>query len=281
MGLIARTLVGALAAAGAVAAAGRWGHGRARRRYEEALERALADGTLSDEEREQLERLRGQEHLSPDEIRLVALSIYRKALRSAAEDNRLTADEEARLAMLQTQLGLSDADIAADDRQYSRLRLLAGVERGRLLPVIDSPFTLGPGEQAHWLVRATAGERIALGTQRMRARGSRFPLPAGETFELTGARPALATDSSFLPRDLGTLVITDRRSVFRGARQRLEFRHEDVGELVVFDDGLGLATIHGELNLFLVEDVELTAAIVYQAARRRQLGPDTRPIRSA
>jgi hypothetical protein len=281
MGL-GRTLFGMLAAAGAAgAAAGRWGHRRARQRYEDALERALADGLLTDEELQELERRRAEEHLSAEEVHLVGRSIYRKALRSAAEDQRLTEEEEGRLATLQSLLGLSDAEIATDERQYARLRLLAAVERGRLLPEIESPFALGPGERPHWLVRATAGEELALPGHRVRSRGQRFPLPGREVYDVQDTRSALEPDGSFLPRDVGLLVVTDRRTVFRGARQRTELRHEDLTELVAFADGVGMVDAEGSLRLYLVDDAELTGAIVYQAARRRQLGLDQRPSQSA
>jgi hypothetical protein len=281
MGIVRRAL-GVLAAAGAAGVAvGRWGHRRARHRYEDALERALAGGALSDAERAQLERLRSEEHLSADEARLVALSIYRKALQQAAADDRLTPEEESGLADLQVRLGLSDADIAADERQYARLRLLASVERGRLLPVLDSPFTLAAGERAHWIVRGTAGEELAVRGARLRTRGVRFALPGRGVFEVPGQRPALHDDAGFLPRDLGMLVVTDRRTVFRGARRRVEVPHLDLSELVVFEDGVVLDPGDGELLACLVEDAELTAAILYQAARRRQLPLPGAPARTA
>jgi hypothetical protein len=281
MGVLRRVL-GVLAAASAAGVAvGRWGHGRARHRYEEALERALAGGALSDAERGQLERLRREQHLSTDETRLVALSIYRRALQEAAADDRLTPEEEAGLADLQARLGLSDADIAADERQYARLRLLAGVERGRLLPMLDSPFTLTAGERAHWIIRGTVGEELPVRGARARTRGVRFPLPGRGVFELPGQRAALHDDPGFLPRDLGMLVVTDSRTVFRGARRRVEVPHVDLSELVVFADGIALVPGDGELLACLVEDAELTSAIIYQAARRRQLPLPGAPARTA
>src|SRR5438067_7920849 len=82
--------------------------------YQQHLERALADGILTEEEIQELASVRAARDLSDAEVRMVAVSLYRRALKDAIADSRITQEEDATLQRLRTQLGLSDADLAAD-----------------------------------------------------------------------------------------------------------------------------------------------------------------------
>jgi hypothetical protein len=135
-------------------------HGRGRQMYQEYLEQALADGILTPEELHELETIRAERDLTQAETRMVALAIYRRALKDAAADARITEQEDATLRNLQTQLGLSERDLRGDREQLQRIGLLAQAERGPL-PDMAPPMPLEPGEKAHWVMHGTLCERLA------------------------------------------------------------------------------------------------------------------------
>lgn len=245
---------------------------RHRRRYQQVLSQALADGVLSPEERDELERLRREKDLTAAEVRMAALAIYRSALRDAASDARLTPEEDEVLKRLQHQLGLTEADLGADLTQVSRLRMLARVAEGHF-PVVKSPVPLVPEEVCHWVVQCTLADRLALPASRAGAlRSITWPVADDVPFTLTADLGQLRPADDILPSDLGMLVITSRRTVFQGARRTLSVPHARVEGITVFGDGLRIDELRPTAQrYFLVDDADLTAAMLLHAARRRRI----------
>ena len=263
-----------------------------RRLYAERLDQALADGILTQEEMDELNALRAQHEITHAQARMAALAVYRRTLQEAVADHELTPEEDATLQRLQEQLGMSPVDIRADLTQLSRLRLLAGVAAGDLPVVPASGVSLVAGEESHWVIRATHAERLALPTpNRAPVRASTFEVDGTDTFSVRGERDALKLQDDILPRDLGVLVITNRRIIFQGARRTLSLPHARLERVVLYRDGVRLdeAQVAGAASdapvrrFFLVDDAELTAAFALHAARlrREQIRPVTRPHRSA
>jgi hypothetical protein len=243
-------------------------HERARRLYEAQLREALDDGVLTPEEARELATLRAEQGLSDAEARMIARACYRRALRAAVADAEVDEEEAARLDRLREQLGFTADEIQVDERQYQRLRLLSRIERGDL-PEVPAPFLLLAGERCHWVAQATLCRRIGIPA------GSR-PMPEGvgyrvlgtEPFRAGGARDALGADARILPLDLGLLVVTSHRTIFRGAKQRVSFPHGALERVVLYRDGLSLEA--EEPRYILVDDAELTGAVVLGAARKRR-----------
>lgn len=256
---------------------------RARSEYQRVLKQALDDGVLTPDEIEQLDAVRQAGSLSPEEVRMAALAIYRVALRDAAADARLTPDEDATLKRLQQQLGLSEQDLGADFTQLSRLRMLARVAEGNM-PDVHSPVPLVPDERCHWVVQCTLADRIPIaGTTRRELAGTSFAVVSVEPFAASGSRDALRPADDILPNDVGALVITSRRTIFQGAKRTVSVPHARTDHLTLYADGFRLDEIAQSLRrYFLVDDAELTCAILLQAARTRrgEIRP-ARPTRSA
>ena len=245
---------------------------RHRRRYERVLAQAVADGVLSPDEHEELERLRREKDLTAGEVRMAARAIYRSALREAAADDVLTPEEDEALRRLQAALGLSEADLGADLTHVSRLRMLARITEGHL-PAVKSPVPLVPGEVCHWVVQCTLADRLAIPTGRASTlRGTTWPVQGDSAFAPTRHLSALRPADDVLPTDLGMLVVTSRRTVFQGARRNLSVPHARVESLTVFTDGLRLDELRPTpQRYFLVDDPDLTAAMLLHAARKRRL----------
>ncbi|MEX1182637.1 MAG: hypothetical protein WEF86_05340 [Gemmatimonadota bacterium] len=256
---------------------------RARLEYQRLLQQAVDDGVLTGAELAQLDAVREQGALTPDEVRMAALAIYRGALRDAAADARLTDDEDATLRRLQEQLGLTEQDLGSDFNQLTRLRMLARIAQANM-PEVHCPVQLVPDERCHWVVQCTLADRIPVPhSGRSDLVGSSFAVLDAEPFSSTGNRDALRPADDVLPSDVGVLIITSRRTIFQGARRTVSIPHARAEHITLFADGVRLEEIARSMRrYFLVEDPELTCAILLQAARTRrtEIRP-ARPGRSA
>lgn len=243
---------------------------RGRRLYRQSLERALADGILTAEETAELAVVREQRDLSDAEVRMVALSLYRRALRNAVADARITEQENAELQQLRTHLGLSERDLRGDEAQLQRIRIMAEVERGHL-PHIDAPVELGSGEECHWVIQGRLADRLNAPGRRSELRGLRFDVADKTPFSAAGERSALGPSPEILPSDLGAVLVTNRRTLFQGARRSVSVPHMKLGTLELFQDGIALdESDPARRSFFMVDDPELTAAILLCAARLRR-----------
>lgn len=244
---------------------------RHRRRYQQVLQAALADGVLSEDERSELDRLRREKELTSAEVRMAALAIYRGALKDAAADARLTPEEDEALHRLQRELGLTETDIAADLTQVSRLRMLARVAEGQL-PRVRSPVALVPDEHGHWVVQCTLADRLALPARGNEPRGIGFTVLDTAPFAASGPRDPLRPADEILPSDIGMLVITSRRVIFQGARRTISVPHARIEAVTLYADGIRIDEVRASSRRYLlVDDAELTTAILLQAARRRRI----------
>ena len=242
---------------------------RNRRLYQQSLERALADGILTDEEARELASVRAEHELSEAEVRMVALSLYRRALRDAVADSRITEEEDEVLQRLRTQLGLSDRDLRGDVAQLQRVRLLSEVERDHL-PHVDSPIPLASGEECHWVIQARLADRLSTPGRKSELRQLNFQVASATVFSANGDRSELRTSDEMLPTDMGVLVITDRRTLFRGARRTVNVPHLKLRAVDLFKDGIAIEESEpARRSFFIVDDPELTAAVLLRAARDR------------
>lgn len=254
---------------------------KGRRLYQKHLERALADGILTEDEVTELATVREERDLSEAEVRMVAVSLYRRALKDAIADARITEEEDETLRRMKEQLGLSDSDLAADVAQLQRIRVFAGVERHEL-PRVDSPTPLADGEICHWVVQGAIGERLIVPGRPSELRAIRFDVAATAPFSAIGERSALRPSPEILPNDTGLAVVTNRRTIFHGARRNISFPHMKLQTVDLFQDGLALHETEPEhVSYLLVNDPELTAAILLCAARKRQRELSNLTTRSA
>ena len=243
---------------------------QSRRLYQQYLERALEDGTLTDAEAQELANVREEGSLSEAEVRMVAVSLYRRALNDAVADARITEQEDATLQRLREELALSDADLAQDVAQMKRISVLAGVERGDL-PHVDAPTVLSDGEICHWVVQGRLAEQLVVPGRRTELRAISFDVDGDAIFSASGERSALGPSSEVLPVDIGLTIVTNRRTLFQGAKRHLSVPHMKLRTLDLFVDGIALDEADpAHTSFLLVNDPELTAAILLCAARKRR-----------
>jgi len=225
-----------------------------------------------------MERFRRDREVTDAEARAIARTVYRVALRNAAEDARLSAHEDRNMTRLQHALGLTDDDLGEDRETLGRLRLLARVEAGQL-PTMDAPMPLVPHETCHWVSPASLADRLDLpGRRRSEIRGFALPVANRTPVPVAAALDAIRPSEDILPVDLGTLMITSRRTVFLGAKRTVSVPHARLDTVLLHADGLRLDEPGANTRaVLLVDDAELTAAILMAAARRRR--EEIRPTR--
>jgi hypothetical protein len=243
---------------------------RGRRLYQQHLERALADGILTDDEARELASVRDERDLSAAEVQMVAVSLYRRALQDAIADYRITEEEDETLQRLRGQLALSDRDLAQDVEQLQRIRLFAGVERGEL-PRVDSPIPLADGELCHWVVQSSVADQLIVPGRGTSLLSIHFDLDTSAPFSASGQRSQLRSSLEILPKDIGFMLVTSRRTMFQGARGSINIPHTKLRSLELFQDGIALdETDPPHASFLLVSDPELTAAVLLCAARKRK-----------
>jgi hypothetical protein len=136
----------------------KWNAWRQKARNKAAYKRdfmtAIEDGKLTTEEILALNERRVELDLSPDDVRGLRATAYRRACQAAASDRRITAEEAAELQRIKGYLGLGESEVASTQREFQRLRLLAEIQAGNL-PTTSTPgLLLQKNERVHWSERA-------------------------------------------------------------------------------------------------------------------------------
>lgn len=188
-----------------------------------------------------------------------ALAHWCQHLSAYLADRCLNDQEEYALRALQTQLGLTDFDVAPYLPQIHRAKQLGAIAQGRLQP-ITAPVLLQPGEVAYF---SSYAELLEEQQSKIRARAAVVDARSVRALSVSGVA------SEYVPVGMGTLSITDRRWFFTGVRS----------VSVALADVLGVHAFANELSvsfqkqkkqwLFGQLDSELAAAILQAAVRLR------------
>lgn len=244
----------------------------ARASYHDRLRQALSDGKLDKWEREELEKMAALGQLSPAEVKNASLALYEEARINAIGDRVLTQEEYDYLVRLQTQLEISDTEIAHNLRELTRLRLLTEIRDGILPEVDTTTVVLKAGEYCHLecdveLIEEKTISRtiVADSSSRTKSRGSLSDsylkcLNVTTTYE-TQQRQAI-------PIDQGVLTITSQRCIFSGQRDSFAMPYDKLLSVGLSNHGVRLG-VEGRkgVRIFSADDDELVAAVVGKASR--------------
>lgn len=179
------------------------GMGLSAQEFRDAVLAAVEDGKLTKQEIDALETKREELGLPLDVLNAIRVQAYVNAFKTATTDTDVTDDEWDELEHIQDYLGLKDADIEKTKKQLYRLRVLSEIRKGNM-PLVHTPrMILRPGEIAYW------SEHMSL----------------------------KSTDLS----DSGTLFITNKRLVFKGAKQSLSIT---LGQIIDIENAGKTLQIH-------------------------------------
>lgn len=186
-----------------------------------------------------------------------------QALRDVRADGFMSEDEEAWLRRQQTELGLTDADVAPCLPMIHRERALRDAKLGRL-PVVPAPFILESGEVAHHVAPCTLLEERQSQVFAFSSVGGRYySAGIGRSIPIQ----MMGTVGS------GHFAITNLRCAFVGVRTIMVGLHEIVS-YQGYADGLRLDYPNKTAaQCFKLEDGEMACAILDWALRRARAGP--------
>jgi hypothetical protein len=215
--------------------------------YARNTKEVMADNVVTEEEKARLAALREHLKVSPE----FAEQIFRRQananmavkLDEITRDNRLTPDEEKELQSLAGSLGVQiklGASTAAALEQMRRLWLI----ENQPLPAIPAPpgITLNPGETAYFQVVKVDYAQMR---DMSRATGQshstvRMKITRFVYFPSDNPLPYNWTEEQQVARAEGTLVLTDKRIMFRSPRLQVDCPIPDIVDFNLYKNGIVL-----------------------------------------
>lgn len=243
-------------------------------RYAVALQYALADARLSDEEHDVISRLARELRLPET----VERELYTRSARAvlaglvtrSAADRRLSPDELEQLASVAHHLGVALDFDAATEAMLDRYALFWRIENGELpfVPIPDTP--LEAGERCHFAVPAERHEPRRSPAEGGDAEGVvSVRIARGVYYRAGSATHERLDRGSLVSADRGRLLVTDQRVLFAGKSGTSSFRLRDISSYQVHADGIILERRTARGPYFTIEgDVELAAVILGAALAR-------------
>ena len=236
-------------------------------RFQRRIQEMMSDGQLDPEERRELEVLHDHLAISPAVASVLRGEAVGKVLerhyREAMSDRRLTDHEMTVLNELAGAFGVHIVPDKATAEQFDRFALLWRIENGEF-PEIPTDVNLGAGEVCHFQSSATLHE-IRSRIRRVSYHGptARIRIMKGVYYRLGSFEPSIVRDEHLEQVDSGTLYLTNKRLLYRGARKSSSIRLNKILAFRVAEDGLIVEKETGRHPHFqLVGDVELGAVVL-------------------
>jgi len=235
-------------------------------RYQKAVADAVADGLVTEEERQFLETLQSGLRL-PSELatKLAETPTQRAAIARISEmisDRRISPDELESIARLGADL---NANISLDDasrRGLARFAELWRIENGDI-PVVAAPINLQKSETCHfaapceWREMRTRTTRINYGGPVASIR-----IAKGLRYRIGSIAPQRVTTDELTPIDEGTVFFTNKRVIFDGANRNTAIRLSALIGIQAYSDALVLEKATGRSPYLVMHDADLERAAI-------------------
>jgi hypothetical protein len=229
-----------------------------------AIQSALSDHLLTEEEKTELRALAANLHVSTATLTRLTQEPAQRILQQRADellaDKRLSPTEERELQELARSVGGALTIDAGTQRLLNRYRLLWQLDNG-ILPTIAAPIALQRGEVCHhelevqWYEprRVTTSVSYAgLDTSIRIARGVRF--------RIGNVTPVRHTTDRLTLLDTGTLYLTNKRLILRGASRNITVRLSSVLSFDAYGNGIEVQKASGRPPFLEMEPGELEVA---------------------
>jgi len=229
-----------------------------------AIQSALSDHLLTEEEKTELRALAANLHVSTATLTRLTQEPAQRILQQRADellaDKRLSPTEERELQELARSVGGALTIDAGTQRLLNRYRLLWQLDNG-ILPTITAPIALQRGEVCHhelevqWYEprRVTTSVSYAgLDTSIRIARGVRF--------RVGNVTPVRHTTDRLTLLDTGTLYLTNKRLILRGASRNITVRLSSVLSFDAYGNGIEVQKASGRPPFLEMEPGELEVA---------------------
>jgi hypothetical protein len=199
-------------------------------RYQRAIDDVLADERVTDDERAWLARLAAALRIPGNLARRMyessAASLVARLWTGSMADSRLTQEEAERVANVADSAGV-ELDGKAT-QAIAQVRVLASLQAGGALPILDPPLQLQRGEVCHFYYPATWHE-----VRKQRSGG--------------------VSEDALTALGTGLAIITNRRVIFEGTGKTHSVKYDSLLGIKEYTDGVELRRHSGRNPFILVE----------------------------
>jgi hypothetical protein len=218
--------------------------------YKQNVEKAIADGSLSEDEKQLLDRLRNRLRLTEnitDTIRNESIQIYlQRRFDAALDDQRFTPQEEAELNTIAENLG---ANLIMDDNTTQALRkyrLYWQIENGEV-PVIDVDINLQKTEKCYFTTEIGWHE-YRRSIKRIRYGGpvARIKITKGLYFRAADYAIKPITNDVLTLIDSGQLFLTNKRLIFMGDKKNSSIKLNKILDFATYRNGVDIKKDSGK-----------------------------------
>lgn len=243
-----------------------WKHAKDKRAFFRTIIEAASDGRLTEEEIAQIELGKTQLGLTDDDLKRIQVQAYSAALAAATSDGKVTPEEERELNKLQAYFQISDDSISQPKQQLARFRLLAEIQEGNLPTAQVVNVIFQKGEQAHW---AEAGnileERVVGRRYQGGSNGVSIRIAKGVSYRVGAHRGNIVTDKAVVPVSSGELILTNKRTIFRGDKKSFVLSIPKLLDVSFFTNGVKLTDDKGKPRTVMFktkENVDIVGAVL-------------------
>lgn len=243
-----------------------WKHAKDKRAFFRTIIEAASDGKLTEEEIAQIDFGKAQLGLTDDDLSRIRVQAYSAALAAATSDGKVTAEEESELNKLQTYFKIPDAYITQPKLQLARFRLLAEIQEGNLPTTQVVNVILQKGEQAHWAEAGSILEERVVGRRYQGgSSGVSIRIAKGVSYRVGAHRGNIVTDKAVVPVSVGELIITNKRTIFRGDNKSFALSIAKLLDVAFFTNGVKLTDDKGKPRTVMFktkENVDIVGAVL-------------------
>jgi hypothetical protein len=236
-------------------------------RYRLAAGQALADGQLTQAEREGIERLNVTLRIPPDIHTAIWTELARplldRRLNELIADRRISPRELQDFRDYARSLGFVQVSFGGEvEAALDRYSLLWRIENGQL-PSVAVPIVLQKDETCFWSGPAEWHE-LRTKTTRVNYGGpvASIRIMKGLRWRLGSVAVSRVTREEVQRLDAGTLYITSKRILLSGAYRNYQLRYSAILGIEVFSDAIRIEKASGRSPVVVLQDPEIPAAIL-------------------
>lgn len=232
-------------------------------RYRQAMQDALSDGHLSDNEARQLAELAAELRLGSTQTNGIAAEAWRNKASSATADEEITEAELDELRILRNALGV-EQDTEATYQKLVKARLLTQLTQDGELPTFNTDgFIKKRNELVHWLEPAKYLEnKVTHKKWTGGSTGLSIPIVAGIRWRVGGTRGRWVPVEETVVSSSGWLLVTNKRIVFRGNIKSWQYDLDELMEYDFYSDGIRITPNNGSPRIVQFAEADVDTDII-------------------
>jgi hypothetical protein len=210
-----------------------------KKEFKSALLQAAADGKLTKDETDELDKKKGELGLTDEDVRGMKAEVFAVAFSATKSDAQVTKEEEKELLDIQKYLGIADSEIEPTKKELARFRLLNEIQQGNMptIPAVTNLITQ-KGEKIYWSEPCTlAEEKVIRRSYQGGSSGMSFRIMKGVSYRVGSSRGHLVSETGVVAVSEGDLILTSKRVVFRGDKKSFASKLDNILDVQLFSNG--------------------------------------------